>query len=56
MAASTICRVAGYGDNAAHVESDRGQDPIDADSVDKPLMARDVLRNFARPDDIAYPA
>jgi len=42
---------AGYRDDAPHVDADRGKNSPGADSVDEPLMARDVLRNFARPND-----
>ena len=56
MAASAICGVAGYRDYAAHVDADRGQNSADAESMDKSLMARDALRDFARPDHFADPA
>ena len=56
MAGSAICRMAGYRDDAAHVDADRGQNSPDADSMDESLMARDALRDFARPDDFADPA
>ena len=56
MAASAIFGVAGYRDHAAHVDPNSGQNSTDAESMDKSLMARDALRDFARPNDLADPA
>ena len=56
MAASAICRVAGYRDDAAHVDADRRQNSTGADSVDEPLLARHALRHVAWPNDFADPA
>ena len=53
MAGFALFRMAGYRDDTAHVDADRGKNSPDAKSMDEPFMARDALRNFARPNDLS---
>ena len=41
------------GNNGLHVDADCGQNSLDADSVDQPVVARDALRNFAWSNDLS---
>ena len=55
MASAAFCRVERYRHHAAHVDANRWQDSPDAQSMDKPLLARHALRYSTRPNDFAYP-
>src|SRR5262245_3734279 len=53
MAESAARSMEGYLRDAASLVADRREDSADAQSVAQPLVARDALRDRARPDDFS---
>ena len=56
MARPAVRAVEGNRDHAAYVDSDRGKNTFDPNSVDQPFVARDSLRYDTRVDHFANPA
>ena len=53
VAEPSLRGVEGHVRDAAHVDAGRGQDPYGRDALGQPFLARDALRDGARPHDVA---